>query len=165
VIAPSRFHHLFLEAAAARYPRADVWLAPELAERLPALRAAGTLGDDTPPPLRDHLTAVHVAGAPRIAETVFFHAASRTLLCTDLIFHVTRPANLRTRMILGLAGTGGRLAVSRDWGLMTRDRAARDASIARILDWDIGRIVMGHGDVFEGDGNMALRVSRLAPRG
>jgi len=162
IIAPNRFHHVWLDAAAERYPGAALWLAPGLAERHPALTVAGTLGDDPPAAWRDHLTPIFLAGAPRISETVFFHTVTGTLVCADLVFHIERPPNLRTRLLLAATGTGGgRLAASRIWRLATRDRAALSASLARIIALTPRRIVMSHGTPFEGDVAAALRATRL----
>jgi hypothetical protein len=143
LIAPSRMHHLWLEPAAQRYPGAAVWDARR--------------GDPLPADLAEHLDHATIAGAPRIAETVFFHRASRSLICSDLLFHVTAPANWRTRMVLRMMGThGGRLAVSRFWKRATKDRAAAAASLAPVLAWDAARVIVGHGAVFEGDVRAAL---------
>ena len=115
ILAPSRLHHLWLAPAAARYPAAAVWDA--------------RTGEPVPAVLRDHLDHVTIAGAPKVDETVFLHRASRSFLCADFLFHITRPANWRTRMVLGLMGTsGGRLAASRAWKHFTKDRAAAAAS-------------------------------------
>jgi glyoxylase-like metal-dependent hydrolase (beta-lactamase superfamily II) len=161
LVAPSLLHHKWIEPAAGRWPAATVWLAPGLAARYPAL-AATTLPADAPAAWQGELEQVRIAGAPRIEETVFFHPASRTLVCTDLVFHVTRPANLRTRLVLRLMGAGGgRLAASRAWRLLVRDRAAAAASVRRVAAWDLDRIVPAHGEVVERGGRTALAAACL----
>lgn len=160
VIAPNRYHHLHLEAALRRFPHAAAHLAPGLAAKHPSVAPAGELGDVAPAAWRDHLDQVHLAGAPKVAETVFLHRASRTLIATDLAFHITRPANLRTRMLLRFVGAGGgRLAASRAWKLLVADRAAATAAIARIEAWAPIRYVPAHGAIYEGDVVAALRPS------
>jgi hypothetical protein len=147
VIAPSRLHHLWAAAATRRYPSARAW-------------DPATLEDS--PPWADTLDQVRIAGAPKMDETVFFDRRTRTLICSDFVFHITRPANLRTRMVLAMMGTGGgRLAVSRAWKLLVKDRALAAAAVARILAWDIDRIVMGHGEIVERDGRAALAAAHL----
>jgi hypothetical protein len=150
VIAPSRLHQRFFAAATERYPEARAW-------------PAGSLGDEPPPAWRDAVDQIWIAGAPKVDEVVFHHRASRTLVCTDLVFHVTRPHNLRTRMMLRMTGTGGgRLAASRAWRFLIKDRAAARAAIARLLDWDFDRIVMAHGDIVEHGGRAALADAALS---
>jgi hypothetical protein len=156
LVAPNRLHHLWLAPAAQRWPEAAVWLAPGLAARYPELSAA-PLAAEAPPAWADELDQTVIAGAPRMEEHVFFHRATRTLICSDLVFHVTRPANLRTRLLLWLVGAGGgRLATSRVWRLMVKDRAAAAGSLDRVHAWDIERIIPAHGDVVERDGRAAL---------
>lgn len=157
VIAPNNYHHLSLEPTLRRFPRAAAWLAPGVVAKHPDVKAAGVLDDTAPAAWRDHLDQVHVGGAPRVGETVFFHRASRTLLTTDLVFHITEPANLRTRMVLRMVGVGGgRLGCSRMWNFLVKDRAAAAASVARIAAWQPQRLVPAHGAVYEGDVIAAL---------
>jgi len=166
VIAPNRYHHLYLEPALRRFPRAAAWLAPGLAAKHPSITPAGELGDVAPAAWRDHVDQIHVGGAPKVSETVFLHRASRTLLATDLAFHVTKPANLRTRIVLRLVGVSGRLACSRAWKFLVKDRAAATASIARLEAWAPLRYVPAHGEIFEGDVIAALRptIARVTGR-
>jgi hypothetical protein len=141
VIAPSRLHGKWAPDAARRYPAARVW------------------GPDTltgPAPWADTLDQVRIDGAPKADETVFFDRRTGTLICTDLVFHVTAPENRRSRWVFAMMGTGGgRLAASRAWRFLVRDRGLAAAAVARILAWDIGRIVMAHGDIVERDGRAA----------
>ena len=161
LIAPSRLHHLWIVPAARRWPDATVWLARGLAERYPDLRAE-PLGDEAPVAWRDEVEQLRIDGAPRVEEVVFHHRATRTLICTDLLFHVTRPANLRTRMVLRMMGTaGGRLAASRAWRFFARDKAAAARSVSRVGTWEIERIVPAHGEVWVGDGRAALAAAHL----
>jgi len=166
VIAPNNYHHLHLEAALRRFPGARAWVAPEVAGQHPNVPT--TILDDTAPTAwRDELDQVHIGGAPRVGETVFLHRASRTMISTDFAFHITRPANLRTRMILRMVGVaGGRLACSRAWNFLVKDRAAAAAAVARIAAWEPTRIAPAHGEIFEGDVMAALAptLTRIAGR-
>jgi glyoxylase-like metal-dependent hydrolase (beta-lactamase superfamily II) len=101
-----------------------------------------------------------VAGAPLLNEVVFHHRASRTLICTDLLFNVTHPATWMTSVALTLMGTKGRLATSRAWWLYTRNRAALKNSLEQLLRWDFARVIPAHGDVVE-PGNGAGDVREL----
>ncbi len=158
LIAPNLYHHLHLPAAATRWPAARVWAPAGLAAKRkePHLRLE-LLDEAAPPPWSDAIELVRVDGAPRLQETVFFHRASRSLLCTDLVFHVTAPANARTRFVLWLVGAGGgRLTASRVWAGLVKDRGAARASIARALAWDIGRLIPAHGAIVSHDARARL---------
>jgi hypothetical protein len=163
LVAPNRLHHVFAAAAAVRWPRATLHGAPGLAAKRPDLRIDRALGRDAEPAWRDQLDVEPIGGAPKLDEHVMFHRASGTLACADLVFHVTRPANLRTRIVLAMVGAGGgRLAQSRVWRLFRRDKAAARASLDRVLAWPIARVAPCHGDPIDVDAAALARVVRRA---
>lgn len=150
LVAPGLLHHLFLGDAARRWPAARVWATPGLRAKRPDLPIHHELGTTTPDEWSGALEAVHVGGAPRLSETALFHRPSGALIATDLVFHITRPATLTTRLLLAMTGTGGgRLAQSRVWRFATRDRGAARAAAERILAWPIAQIVVAHGEPYD----------------
>ncbi len=153
LIAPNRFHHLSIGAWSQRFPAARIWGAPGLAEKRRDLSLTGVLGDGAAPPWSGEIAALALAGAPSMNEVVFFHGASRTLVCTDLLFNVRKPASAMTGFVLSLMGTKGRFAMSRLWRRYARDRAALKASVERMLSWDFARVIPAHGEVYESDGD------------
>ena len=157
VVAPNGFHHLHVAACSDRYPDAKVLISPALVEKRPDLEHTGVLGDEAEAGWADDLDQLVVRGAPKIDEVVFFHRATGTLLVTDLVFNVTKPRGFMTHVILWLGGAHGRLAQSRFWRLMVKDRAAAAASASRLLDWDIQRVVPSHGDIVDDDAASRLR--------
>ncbi|MEZ4472571.1 MAG: DUF4336 domain-containing protein [bacterium] len=163
LIAPSLFHHLYLGAAAARYPKARVLAPAGLRKKRPELRIDATLEEGLPAALAAHVDVVKVAGAPIADEHVFFHGATRTLVVTDLVFHVERPRGLVTGLILRLVGCHGRLGHSRSWSLFIKDKAAAAASLQAILAWPFEHLVVAHGTPVEGDAHARLSQA-LAPR-
>ncbi|HLL21236.1 MAG TPA: hypothetical protein VK427_03845, partial [Kofleriaceae bacterium] len=103
-----------------------------------------------------------IEGAPRIGETVLFHRPSGTLVCADFLFNVTEPANTITKVVLAAMGTGGRrLAQSRAWKLLRKDKAALRTSIERVLAWPIQRVAMCHGHPVEVDAAGIAAVLRV----
>src|SRR5262245_16774309 len=81
VVAPNLLHHLFVAAALARFPEAQLYAPAALARKQPALRIAGP-----PAAVADAaLHAVDVGGMPSLQETLFVHVPSRTLIATDLV--------------------------------------------------------------------------------
>lgn len=160
LVVPSLLHHLFAEAAARRWPNAQVHAAPGVRHKQPGLRIDRELpGDGWGPGVEAEL----VGGTPKLNEVVLFHRSSGTLICADLLFHITRPENLRTRLVLALAGTGGgQLAQSREWSWACKDRPGARASVDRILRWPIARVAMCHGQAMEIDAaGLASRMTRL----
>jgi len=153
LVGPNLLHHLSLGPARERFPDAALYGAPGLADKRSDLSFAGTIADA---PWGAALGVHPVAGAPRINEVVLHHPASGTLILTDLLFNIRTPANRRTAMVLALAGTRGRLAKSREWWLLVKDRAAFTDSLDRILALSFERVLMGHGEAVENDARAQL---------
>lgn len=150
-VGPNLYHHLFLGPWHERFPEAQLFGAPGLAAKRPKLTFAGELGDTAPEAWRGVLDTLLIRGAPKIGEIAFLHRPSGTLLVTDVLFHVLRPANAATSFALTLMGTRGRFAMSRQWWMLRKDRAAWVESVERILAWPFRRVVVGHGEVLEAE--------------
>lgn len=157
VVAPNRLHHLFLADAARAFPGAEAWVAPGLPAKRRDLPAHRVLGDATEAAWKADLEQHLVEGAPALSEVVFFHRATRTLLLTDLAFHVRRAPGLLTRLFWRANGALGRFGPTRMVRLVLRDRAAVRRSLDRILAWDFERVTLTHGEVLERGGRQALR--------
>ena len=146
LVAPDRFHHLFLGAWRARAPEAALWAAPGLARRRPDLSFTGELGDAAPDAWRGVLDQVVFAGSPLIAELVFHHRPSRTLIFTDIVQSHEPSDGFAWRTLKRwngvLAPDGG---CPRDWRLTVRDRASARRAAETILGWDFERLVLCHG--------------------
>jgi hypothetical protein len=158
IVAPNKHHHLFAADYPTGYPDARLYAAPGLPLKRPDLKFAQELGDEAPPEWRAEIEQHVFRGAPFLNEVVFFHAATRTLLLTDLAMNVavgeTRGA---TRLFWRMVGAEGHFGPHRliRW-FFIRDRAAARASVERILAWDFDRITLTHGRVLESGGREAF---------
>ena len=157
IVAPNRFHHLFIAETARAYQAAGVYLAPGLAQKRRDLSYNGELADEPAPAWSADLDQICVRGAPWLNEVVFLHRRSRTLLLTDLVFNVEHSPSWVTRLFLRAAGAYGRLTSSRMLRLLVRDREAARESILRILEWDFERVIVTHGAIVEKAGRERLR--------
>lgn len=156
IVAPNLLHHLHLEHACERWPRAILHGAPGLAAKRHDLRFDHELVSGR---LDANLDVEVIGGAPKANEVVMFHRPSGTLVCADFLFNVTRPANLRTRLVLAFMGVGGgELKQSRLWRMLAKDRAAVRASIDRVLAWPIRIVLPVHGEP------VAIDAAALAPK-
>lgn len=157
IVAPNTLHHLFLNDAAARWPAAELHvprgLPPKLAKRGRALPAHTLLPEGAPSGVR----VIPFEGAPGLDEHVFFHAASRTLVVTDLVFHVQAPQGPLTGLILRAVGAHRTVAQSRALRMLIRDPQAARRSVEHMLALDFTRLVMAHGVVLEQDAKAQLR--------
>jgi len=157
LVAPSLLHTAGMAKAAAAFPNARLWGPPGAAEKHPGLRSSGTLGE-TPWPHAE-LVPLALDGMPRVREFVFLHVPTRTLIASDLVFNLVDASGLGARIVLGMAGTWRRFAVSRLFLHYVKDRAALRRSLAPILQADFDRVVPGHGAVVEPGGKERLRAA------
>ncbi|HTO69156.1 MAG TPA: DUF4336 domain-containing protein [Myxococcota bacterium] len=159
LISPNLHHHLFAADYPAGYPDARLFAAPGLPLKRPDLKFAEELDDAAPLLWRAELEQHLFRGVPFLSELVFFHPATRTLVCTDLVMNVAKgDVHGWTRLFFLAVGAEGRFGPHRGvrW-LFIRDRAAARGSVERMLQWDFDRVVMAHGHVLERGGRDALR--------
>lgn len=147
LVAPNRFHHLFVGEWQRACPEASIYVAPGLDTKRADLTIAGVLSDEPEPGWKGPLDQVLVGGFPLANEVVFFHRPSATLIATDLAFNVGSSSPPLTRLAFRLAGTYGRLSPTLLERLFVRDRTAFRHSLERILEWPFDRVVVAHGEV------------------
>lgn len=156
LVAPNRFHHLFVAEWQAAYRLSRLYVAPGLESKRKDLAITAVLGDPAPPAWSDVLDQQFLEGLPLANEVVFFHRPSRTLVASDLAFNIgpTSPWFLRTAFRLW--GGYGRLSTTLVERMFVRDRAAYRRSLERVLAWPIERVIVAHGEVVERGGRDAL---------
>lgn len=157
VVAPNRFHHLFVGDYRVPYPKARFYGALGLQTKRKDLAFFGMLGDEPMPEWRGTIEQRLFRGAPWLNETVFFHPASRTLLLTDLAFNVPAGKVWGVPLLFRLMGASGVFGPHRFVRWAIRDRKAALKSLKRILEWDFDRIILTHGNIVETDGRARLR--------
>lgn len=159
IVAPNKVHYLFVEENAVAFPNAELHLAPGLAEKRPKLPPGETLGDEPSPRWAGDVDQVWVRGSSFLEEIVFFHAATRTLVLTDLAFNFSYVDHWWTRQMLRITGAHGRFTPSRLARATMRDKPAIRRGIDRILEWDFDRVIVAHGAVVESGGKETLRAA------
>ena len=157
LVAPNLMHHLALPAWAAAYPEARVVAQPGLRKKQPGLRIDVELGDTPDAGYGEVILQQHLRGLPKVEEFSFLHRPSRTLLLTDVAFHIRDSPSWLTRTYLRLSGTYGKLAPTVLLKSMVKERPALRASLDAVLGWDFERVVVCHGEVLEHGGKEALR--------
>jgi len=146
LVAPNSLHHLHLGSALERYPRAKLYVPRALAAKRGDLKLAD-LGLLEQLPWQEELAALHIEGAPKLDEFVFFHRPTKTLIVADYFFNINQCRGWLTPWVLRLTGTYRRFAQSRAWRWSAKDRAKLKASAEQLLAWDFERIVVAHGEV------------------
>lgn len=155
IVAPNTFHHLYLNRAKKRFSEARVFLAPGLIEKVPGLPKGEVLGDEAPAAWRGTLDQKLIRGTT-LNEVVFLHRPTRTLILTDMAFHIQR-GGFFTRLFMNLNGGFGKFGPTRVLRSTFIDEAAVRASVESLLAWDFDRIIVAHGDIVETGGKEMLR--------
>lgn len=153
VIAPNKFHHLFVGPWLERFPEARAWAGPGLAARVDHLPWTDDLGDTPPVDWSACVDQLLFGGTKFLPEAVFFHRRSASLIVTD-IFQNHRPEKNNWFWRFGktlngiMAPEGG---CPRDWRLTVRDRDSARAARDRMLRWPFERVVLSHGACITAD--------------
>ena len=157
VVAPNRWHHLYVGDWQAAYPGALAYGAPGLQKKRPDLTFAAILDDTAPAGWAGQIDQIVKQGAPTMSEVVFLHRKSRTLIVSDTAHNFAPDAPTGTRIAFSLLGGWRGFRTTLLDRSVVRDRAAARASLERILQWDFDRIVVCHGAVLESGGKEALQ--------
>ncbi|XKE44489.1 DUF4336 domain-containing protein [Halomonas organivorans] len=158
LVAPNHLHHLFLDAWQRAYPGALTHGTPELIAKRRDLRFDGTLEAPHPDwqPVIDQRL---FTGSPRMAECVFFHRPSATLIVADLVENFPpeslRPWQRWLARVTGILAPHGGMPL--DWRLtfLGHRRTAR-AHLEALLDWAPERLILSHGRLIEHDAQTYL---------
>lgn len=157
LVAPNKYHHLFIGEWMAAYPQARAYAAPGLPEKRKDLSFHAVLSDQAPAEWSGQIELLPWRGAPMLSEVVFFHRPSRTLVLTDMAHNVGPDAAATTRFFFRLFGGYGRLGTSLVERMVNRDRPAVRRTVDTILQWDFQRVIIAHGHIVEGNGTQAFR--------
>jgi hypothetical protein len=162
----ARLHREIEALGPIRHLVALTWAAPNLRERR-QVRQAGVrldrdLGDAAPPEWADDLSQVVVPGGFGFREVAFFHAASATLILTDLVLNL-EPEKLPPLMrpllrIAGATAPDGRAPIYLRLVVRLRKRDAARAA-AQLVALSPERVVFSHGAWFDRNGTAELRRS------
>jgi hypothetical protein len=158
IVAPNSFHYLYAPSFAAHYPDAELLVSAGLRERVPEFPPADEIRARVPE-LWDGAVDVAVLGPVRgISETAFFHVPSKTLVLTDVAFHMTRFATAYERIGWRLSGVPKTFGPSRTARMLLLGDRVEAARFLRAVDaWPFERIVMAHGDVVERNAKAEFR--------
>ncbi len=163
LVSPNRLHYAFIPAWQQAFPDAIAWASPGVRRRAASQGVAvsfdADLEDAPPGAWAADVDQLIFRGSPLLAEVVFFHRPSRTLVLTDLIqaHELDRlPPLARPLVRLGAAAhPDGQTPLDLQLSfLLGRGRARAD--LARMLAWNPERVVFAHGRWFHDNGRAQL---------
>ena len=150
IIAPNRFHHLFVPDWQKTYPDAQTFCTPGLDTKRPDLKFTAILGDDPVPAWANEIDQAFMRALPPLNEIVFFHRKSHTVIFTDLLFNIACHDSAYGRFLLRLDGAFHGPAIPRSFRLLLRRRRVEcDAFLHRLLSWDFDRVILAHGEIID----------------
>ncbi len=157
VVAPNRFHHVYIKDYFSVYPTAEIFAAPNLQKKRPDLFFKGVLTDEKAHGWQDDLKHLVFEGMPMLNEVVFFHIPSHTLILTDLICNFRGDLPMSTKVFVWLDGVYENFGVPRlERYLLTKDRKKAKSSFDKILSWEFDRVIMAHGQIMQTGGHPAI---------
>lgn len=153
VIAPNKWHHLYVQGMLQSFSEAKAFCAPGLEKKRSDLQFDAVISNDQSFPWNSELLHLVVEGADLVGEIVFFHPRSKTLILTDLALHICQSQSVYTRFWLKLIGSYGKFGLSKlEKFVFIKNQTAFDRSISKVLSWDFDRILLAHGSPVETGG-------------
>lgn len=162
IVVPNRFHSSEAFFFQKKFPQAKVlasrWAKKNLLKT--GVKEIHWLPESWEGILKEEIPVFPVSGMLGLGEFVFVHKASRTLIVTDLVFHMTKAKNAMDRSFLRMNGIFKEFGPSRITKLLfTKNERELGQSIKEILAQDFDRVIMNHGDLLETGGARAIRES------
>ncbi len=140
-IAPNNFHNLYLKVMKEKYPNAQFF-----GPKRRAKQSGVELKNTKNLPSGNDLIPIYIAGNNTLAETCFFHEASKTMIITDLLFNMHHKMNFPTMMAMKLAQTYKCLNMSRLLRSSIKDKKKFKISLNQLLEYPFETVILNHGD-------------------
>ena len=146
IVAPNLLHHLFIQDFQLAFPRAKLYGPPGLQSKRPEIQFDGLLEENKTYPWSDAAKHHIVQGFPKCNECVLYLPHLKTLIVSDLGFHICNDKPFLTRTFFKALGHFERFGWSSlEKRLYIKDKHAFAESMQRICNWDFDKIVMAHG--------------------
>lgn len=148
LVAPNKFHHMFIGQWKEAHPSACVFAESTVQKKILFLQSAEELSDTAPDEYGDDIEQLVFAGNRFFQEVVFFHKESKTLILTDMMINLRAEGiKLLPRLLLRFEGAvfpnGG---VTRLYRLFTWDKVRARESVAKIRAWSPQTLTFCHGE-------------------
>jgi hypothetical protein len=160
VVAPNKYHTTDLAWFAEKFPQAQIACPHSYFNNGTQLRDRVLFTNDVPyvTPCRE-LEFFAVPGV-RFEESVVFHPQTRTLIVCDLMMNVKLGGSWLRQTLYGLNNMGDCCAPTRvlKW-FLTKNRQELLKFVEQLAELNPRRIIVNHGEIFEGEGGNQIRTS------
>ncbi len=153
IVTPNNFHGLFAHEWLSEFPEATHYTAQADAEEAGAGKPLSALAEDL---TGREIEIVKIEGAPKVNEYAFIHLASRSLILTDMAFNIGPSVSMWSKLFFTLNGALNRFGPTRLMRTMITDAQALEASMQKILSFDIERVIVSHGEILTHDAKNTL---------
>lgn len=156
IVAPSKFHHLYVGEWVRAHPNAVVCPCPTLEKKRADIVWTEVLSDTPRSEWSSDLDQVFFGARSLENEVVFFHKRTRSLVCCDFIFDLANHPSRLTRFVTRMMGQKepGATWLER---VLIRDRKRAREQVERIQAWNAERIVLAHGNIIDRGGGDVVR--------
>lgn len=152
-------HDTFAKDGRAAFPEIP-YLAPEKFAEVAKVDSRPLL--PAPAEWAGELEVLRIEGAPKIDEHVFFHVPSRTLIVADFVFNFDGKGTAWERFFRRWAiGLKHEPNMTRVFRAFISDREAFKKSVAKVMEWDFDRVIVGHKEVIESAGKVKVKRALL----
>jgi hypothetical protein len=149
IVAPSTFHHLFVNDWLEIAADAKLWIPEGLAEKRTDLKEYTLLSSASG--WTDEIQCLKIDGMPKVNEYLFYHVASQGLICTDSLFYIPKPVGGLTKIYAFINHCKAFPSPTKLFLSMVKDKKAFKASIQQVIRWDFSYISMCHSEIFKAD--------------
>jgi hypothetical protein len=163
IVSPNNLHHLFLGQWQTAFPDAKLWGTATTIAKCPDLQFAGALDDDSPADWRGQIDQFYFTNSPFVAELIFFHHASRTVIIADLS-QTFGEAFLKKHWPWWMRLIARASKMVEGWGyppidyrISFRRRATARPKVRALLDEHPEHVIVAHGEIVRSDGEAFLR--------
>ncbi|NBO37707.1 DUF4336 domain-containing protein [bacterium] len=160
IVAPNKWHVSDLRWMAEKFPQAQLMCPLSFLEKNVQLKDRILCTTDVPYVTNDHELEFFPVTGVRFEETVLFHPLTRTLIVCDLMMNMRLEGSWLQRTFFKCNNMGECCAPTRvlKW-VMTSNRDELLAFVEQMAELNPRRIVVNHGEIFEGEGGNQIRTS------
>lgn len=161
IVAPGSYHYFHIPSAQAAFPDAQTFICPGVETKLPDLKFDWVLGDRAPDLWSNEFEQVLVRGAKYMCEVAFYHVPSKTLLLVDLVENIgddSKDVGLGLKIWWkAIFHMWNQAKPAPEYQLGWKDKRSAAMSLNRILEWEISRVVLAHGELIDTNVDAILR--------
>lgn len=148
VVAPNNMHYLYFTQCLALFPKARGYVTQSLVKKKPFFKKFISI-EALKKEIGTEIAQVEFKGHT-LGETIFFHKSSKTLLVTDLLYNLQANNLWFEKWVMWLFGAYGRPSIPVYHKVAIKDKRHIKASVDKIMEWPIQRVIMAHGRIISG---------------